>query len=205
MIRLLLFLTCLISLNSAFASDPEDSLIRATIDRMFLGMTNGDSAMVQSCFYSRNHLETCVFDKKGIVAVHEEQLTDFLKAVGTPREELWEERIHDVEIKADAPLAMAWVPYEFYLDGVYSHEGVNIFQLVKKENQWLKFDLRSYVYNSRVQWTAARVYQGQTTNFRTPGGGFAPVYSLGDEEVTAELKAISEAASSRSCCSNDCK
>ena len=69
----------------------------------------------------------------------------------------------------------------------------------------LKFDLRSYVYNSRVQWTAARVYQGQTTNFRTPGGGFAPVYSLGDEEVTAELKAISEAASSRSCCSNDCK
>ena len=69
----------------------------------------------------------------------------------------------------------------------------------------LKFDLRSYVYNSRVQWTAARVYQGQTTNFRTPGGGFAPVYSLGDEEVTAELQAISEAASSRSCCSNDCK
>jgi hypothetical protein len=69
----------------------------------------------------------------------------------------------------------------------------------------LKFDLRSYVYNSRVQWTAARVYQGQTTNFRTPGGGFAPVYSLGDEEVNAELKAISEAAGSRSCCANDCK
>jgi hypothetical protein len=61
----------------------------------------------------------------------------------------------------------------------------------------LKFDLRSYVYNSRVQWTAARVYQGQTTNFRTPGGGFAPVYTLGDEEVTAELTAISEATSGR--------
>jgi hypothetical protein len=23
---------------------------------------------------------------------------------------------------------------------------------------------------------AARLYQGQTTNFRTPGGGFAPVF-----------------------------
>lgn len=69
----------------------------------------------------------------------------------------------------------------------------------------LKFDLRSYVYNSRVQWTAARVYQGQTTNFRTPGGGFAPVYSLADEEVTAELKAISEAANNSSCCASDCK
>ena len=40
----------------------------------------------------------------------------------------------------------------------------------------LKFDLRQYVYEGEVQWTAARLYQGQTTNFRTPGGGFAPVY-----------------------------
>jgi hypothetical protein len=68
----------------------------------------------------------------------------------------------------------------------------------------LKFDLRSYVYNSRVQWTAARVYQGQTTNFRTPGGGFAPVYSLDDEGVAAELKVISDAVSRRSCCASDC-
>lgn len=42
----------------------------------------------------------------------------------------------------------------------------------------LKFDLRLYTYAGVVQWTAARVYQGQTTNFRTPGGGFAPVYCL---------------------------
>jgi len=42
--------------------------------------------------------------------------------------------------------------------------------------QALKFDLREYTYDGRVQWVAARLYQGQTTNFRTPGGGFAPVF-----------------------------
>lgn len=42
--------------------------------------------------------------------------------------------------------------------------------------QVLKFDLRNYAYNGQIQWVAARLYQGQTTNFRTPGGGFAPVY-----------------------------
>ncbi|GAA4030410.1 hypothetical protein [Actimicrobium antarcticum] len=42
--------------------------------------------------------------------------------------------------------------------------------------QPLKFDLRAYTYDGSVQWVAARLYQGQTTNFRTPGGGFAPVY-----------------------------
>ena len=43
--------------------------------------------------------------------------------------------------------------------------------------QTMKFDLRAYAYEGAVQWMAARLYQGQTTNFRTPGGGFAPVYS----------------------------
>ena len=44
----------------------------------------------------------------------------------------------------------------------------------------MKFDLRAYSYDGAVQWVAARLYQGQTTNFRTPGGGFAPVYSATD-------------------------
>jgi hypothetical protein len=44
--------------------------------------------------------------------------------------------------------------------------------------QALKYDLRLYTYAGQVQWVAARLYQGQTTNFRTPGGGFAPVYRV---------------------------
>jgi len=39
----------------------------------------------------------------------------------------------------------------------------------------LKFDVRAYAYDGRVLLLAARMYAGQTTNFRTPGGGFAPV------------------------------
>jgi hypothetical protein len=39
----------------------------------------------------------------------------------------------------------------------------------------LKCDVRCYVYDGQVQLVAARLYQGQTTNFRTPGGGFALV------------------------------
>lgn len=40
----------------------------------------------------------------------------------------------------------------------------------------LKLDVRLYTYKGSPLLTAARVYQGQTTNFRTPGGGFAPVF-----------------------------
>jgi glutathione synthase/RimK-type ligase-like ATP-grasp enzyme len=41
-----------------------------------------------------------------------------------------------------------------------------------------KMDVRLYTYDGRILLTAARLYQGQTTNFRTPGGGFAPVLAI---------------------------
>ena len=40
----------------------------------------------------------------------------------------------------------------------------------------LKTDIRLYTYDGETLLMAARLYQGQTTNFRTPGGGFAPVF-----------------------------
>jgi len=66
------------------------------------------------------------------------------------------------------------------LQGVYvaqervapSERGV----LVDGKPSALKLDLRNYVYAGEIQLVAARLYQGQTTNFRTPGGGFAPVF-----------------------------
>jgi len=66
----------------------------------------------------------------------------------------------------------------------------------------LKLDLRHYVYDGAVQLVAARLYQGQTTNFRTPGGGFAPVYvvpegaSMGDAGGSADPSSCGIAATS---------
>jgi len=42
----------------------------------------------------------------------------------------------------------------------------------------LKLDVRAYAYAGRILLLAARTYSGQTTNFRTAGGGFAPVVVL---------------------------
>lgn len=48
----------------------------------------------------------------------------------------------------------------------------------------LKLDVRNYVYDGHVQLVAARLYQGQTTNFRTPGGGFAPVLCASEGNIS---------------------
>ena len=48
----------------------------------------------------------------------------------------------------------------------------------------LKFDIRAYSYAGQLQLLAARMYAGQTTNFRTQGGGFAPVIVVPSEALT---------------------
>jgi hypothetical protein len=68
------------------------------------------------------------------------------------------------EVKAGgAYVAQRLVPPPARLAGAESGDGP------------LKIDLRAYAYGGRVLMLAARLYQGQTTNFRTQGGGFAPV------------------------------
>jgi hypothetical protein len=46
----------------------------------------------------------------------------------------------------------------------------------------LKLDVRAYVYAGNIQLIAARLYSGQTTNFRTLGGGFAPVFVVPEQD-----------------------
>ncbi|MGM9427097.1 hypothetical protein [Hydrogenophaga sp. MI9] len=49
---------------------------------------------------------------------------------------------------------------------------------VGEQTARLKLDLRAYSYRGQVQLLAARTWTGQTTNFRTEGGGFSPVVVL---------------------------
>ena len=49
---------------------------------------------------------------------------------------------------------------------------------VENEKLTLKYDVRLYTYAGETLLVAARVYQGQTTNFRTSGGGFGVVYQF---------------------------
>jgi glutathione synthase/RimK-type ligase-like ATP-grasp enzyme len=52
--------------------------------------------------------------------------------------------------------------------------------VVDGDQQALKLDVRCYVYDGSVQLLGARMYRGQTTNFRTYGGGLAAVFTTSE-------------------------
>jgi hypothetical protein len=40
------------------------------------------------------------------------------------------------EVRVNGPLAMVWYPYDLYIDGKWSHCGVDVFTLIRHEGQW---------------------------------------------------------------------
>jgi len=110
--------------------------VRAVIDSLFLGMKNGDSSMVSNVFHSELSMKTSFITKNGGIKLVTDSPGDFLKAVGTPHEEVWDERISNVVIQVDDNLAQVWMDYNFYVNDNFSHCGVNAMQLVNTDNGW---------------------------------------------------------------------
>lgn len=109
--------------------------VRATIDGLFDAMRAGDSAAVRAAFHPEARLQTAI-GPSDTSSVQATPVEAFVAAVGQPRDEVWDERIWDVDIQVDGPLASAWVPYVFYVGTERSHCGVNAVQLVRGEDGW---------------------------------------------------------------------
>lgn len=68
--------------------------------------------------------------------------------------------------------------WEEILQGQYVYQEYVPAMEFEIEGRVLKYDYRNFAYDGKIQLLAARLYQGQATNFRTEGGGFAPVFII---------------------------
>ncbi|TKC12451.1 nuclear transport factor 2 family protein [Pedobacter polaris] len=133
----LLLLLIVLSFNQSFAqAKSEEEAVKATINLLFDGMRNADTTMLRKAFAGKNTMETIAKTKDGKFVVRTENLNNFIKSVGTPHTEKYDERIVFTKILIDANLASVWTDYKFYVGDKFSHCGVNSFQLFKGEDGW---------------------------------------------------------------------
>ena len=125
---------------SSPAAPSASESVRATLASLFDGMRAGDSAAVRQVFHPNARLHTAV-GSGDTSSVQSTSVDAFVEAVGRPHERVWDERIWDVEIRVDGPLASAWVPYVFYLGDERSHCGVNAVQFVRHSGRWVILQL----------------------------------------------------------------
>jgi len=114
----------------------EEQAVKEVIMSLFDGMRAKDAEMVMKSFSSDAMMQTVIADPSG-TRVGSNSVEDFGKRIAsTPVETELDERILDYQIKIDGNMAAAWTPYEFYVNGNFSHCGVNSFQLVKMSEGW---------------------------------------------------------------------
>lgn len=142
MIRLFVLAIPSLLLGAPAQAQPDDrsamaaeQAVRETIDALLEGMRAGDSGAVRAMFAdsAQVHALTKTGDMTG---VRGRSADAFAVAVGQPRDAVWDERVWDVEIRVDGPMATAWMPYVFYLGDEFSHCGVNAIHLVSHSDGW---------------------------------------------------------------------
>jgi hypothetical protein len=113
----------------------DKTLIMNTIHQFFDGMRQNDPGKIREVLAKDVRFLT-VIEQKGAVMLPEVKAEDFLQTVSLPRSNVLDERLESYEIKVDDRLTSVWTTYQFYLGDVFSHCGVNAFQLYKSYQGW---------------------------------------------------------------------
>jgi hypothetical protein len=122
------------------AQSAHPSAERAAVDSIvasvFNAMRKGDSAAVRRAFHPRALLTMAGATRDGTPQTSLDSIDAFVKAVGAPRSEIWDERLYEPVIQVDGNLAVVWAPYSFYLGPLLQHCGTNAIQLAKGADGW---------------------------------------------------------------------
>jgi hypothetical protein len=133
--KLLTILFLSITLSSFAQTDEEQ--IKASINQVFDGMRKNDTTLIRQVLHPSCFLKSIGKNKEGVVKLQEDAIIDWLKSVGTKREGIiLDERLTAYDIKIDGEMAMAWTPYEFYVNDKFNHCGVDLFTMMKTDKGW---------------------------------------------------------------------
>lgn len=134
-LRLQLLLGLALTPVAVFAQkDPTtESSVLGTIDRFFASMTARDSAAMSATLIHAGTLQIVSADGSGPVAVM--SFEEYMKRLVAGKERLVE-RYWDPVVRVDGPIAVATMPYDFHINGRFSHCGIDVFTLALGPDGW---------------------------------------------------------------------
>jgi len=135
----IVFLSFFISIITHAQSEKE--LVMKPVHQLFDAMQKGDSALLRQTFAKEVTMATVGTKEGKLFFERESSIDGFLKAIGTPHAQAYNEMIWGEKIEVDGNFAQVWASYAFYLGNKFSHCGVDAFHLVKEANGWKIFHL----------------------------------------------------------------
>ena len=114
-----------------------EAQVKQVVETFFDGFHKQDSTIIKSTVADEIVLQTTGINQDGKTLFKTEEFPEFLKSiVGIPETTKFEEKLTSFSIQVDRTMANAWVGYEFWLNGKFSHCGINSFQLINFDGEW---------------------------------------------------------------------
>ena len=134
--RKLLFLIPALSvaLPTALLPQSEEEAILQVARDLFHAMKQQDTVQVRELFLPEARLYRLSI-RDGNASLRPTTVEDFVQAIGTPGSDFLE-RMWNPEVRSDGPIATVWTPYDFHLNGEFSHCGVDAFQMARVGTNW---------------------------------------------------------------------
>ncbi len=132
----ILLIVCVLFVPTVFAQSAEQEAVKKVINNLFTAMRTSDTVLLKSVFAPEMILQSVMNKRDGSVGLVTEKAAAFIKSVGTPHKEVYDERIVITDVKIDGLMASVWAPYKFYVGSTFSHCGVDVFQLMKTAEGW---------------------------------------------------------------------
>lgn len=114
----------------------EEQAVRQVVDQLFVAMWEADSSKAAQVFHPSARLFTAANDASGNPVLQTTVIADFVKTIGSLQAGRFKEDLTTYDIFVDDNLGTVWATYSFYVDGVFSHCGVDAFQLCKTTQGW---------------------------------------------------------------------
>lgn len=135
--NIVLVLCIALSLNVLKGQDTAKDAVKKTIETFFEGFHKQDSTIMKSVLANDVVLQTTGRNKEGKTMFRSDNIEKLITSITSiPDSVSFEEKLTTWSIQVDRTMANAWVGYEFWLNGNFSHCGINSFQLVNFDGDW---------------------------------------------------------------------
>ena len=120
-----------------FAQDSEKEAVKQVVEGFFEAFHKQDSVGMKQFMGDNVLLQTTGRNQEGKTQFRSQPIEKLYESiVGIPDSIRFEEKLTSWNIQVDRTMANAWVGYEFWLNGNFSHCGINSFQMVNFDGQW---------------------------------------------------------------------
>jgi len=143
LLALILIFIMFIQLSPAQSGSavPNETAVEEVVLSFFNAMRDSDSSAMEAYLANDATLHTVVVSEEGKMMLRQTEIEAFKNSVAQSEAGSLDEQLTSLTVHMDGNLSTAWMDYNFYYNGEFSHCGVNTMNLIQTEEGWKIFSI----------------------------------------------------------------